>query len=98
MSDELNLPIRPSDPSLQSHLQALDLLSAQIGRLTERTRWQARIPLNSKASIQGEVIHTNEFKVHVGDGWYIEMTAQEAAAYVHRRKQGVWSDRWHEVM
>lgn len=92
--------ISPSDPSLAAHLAALDLLAARLSALTDRTRWPARVPLNSKASIVGQVVHTNEMKINVGGGYWIEMTAKEAEEYVKRRKTGepeslrrwFWSD------
>ena len=88
MEDGFRLPILPSDGSLQSHLTALDLLTARLSTLTTRTRWPARIPLNSKASFSGCLIHTNDVKVNVGGDWWIEMTAEEAVEYVKRRKNG----------
>ena len=81
--------IEPSGVTLPEHLQALDLLSARIRSLTAKTRWSARIPLNSKASMLGQVVHTNELKVDVGGGYWVEMTAQEAEQYVQRRKTGM---------
>lgn len=88
MDEDLNLPIQPADNSLQSHIAALDLLSARLSTLTTGTRWSANIPLNSKASFKGSVIHTNDIKVNVGGGWWIEMTTQEAEEYIKRRKTG----------
>ena len=83
-------PIAPADGSLGAHLAALDLLAERIGKLTSRTRWPARIALNSKASVLGQVLHTNEIRVDVGGGYWIEMTAQEATQYVQRRKTGMY--------
>ena len=87
-SDQPINPIVPNDNSLGAHLQALDLVSARISSLTARTRWPARIPLNSKASMLGQVVHTNELKVNIGGGYWAEMTAKEAEDYVQRRKTG----------
>lgn len=93
--DELYLPITPSDASLQSHLAALDLLASRLSALTTRTGWPARIPLNAKASFSGSLIHTNDLKVNVGGEWWVDMTAEEATAYVGRRKNSTLSrDRW----
>jgi len=88
-ADQPFTAISPSDDSLTAHLQALDLLSARISSLTARTRWAARIPLNSKASILGQVVHTNELKIDIGGGYWVEMTAKEAEEYVGRRKTGM---------
>ena len=86
MEDDLRLPLQPSDASFESHLTTLDLLIARLKTLTTRTRWSAHLPLNSKASFRGTLIHTNDLKVNVGGEWWIEMTAEEAVAYLKRRK------------
>ncbi|ORX40044.1 hypothetical protein BD324DRAFT_607169 [Kockovaella imperatae] len=78
--------IRPSDPSVEAQIQALDLLSARLKRLTDQTRWPARVPLNAKASLGGQVVHTNDVKVNIGAGYWVGMTAQEASEWVQRRK------------
>jgi hypothetical protein len=94
MSTERNaFPIRSADSSLASQLQALDALSHRLCTLTTRTRWPAQIPINSKASISGLITHTNELKVDIGAGYWVEMTASEAQAYVQRRKTGEPSSR-----
>ena len=81
-------PIIPAHNSLPAHLAALDLLAARIASLPAKTRWDARIPLNGKGSIPGQVVHTNEVKVDIGGGYWVEMTATEAVEYVNRRKTG----------
>lgn len=88
MDEPLRLPLRPNDNSIQSHLLALDLLSARLAALPSSTRWAADVPLNSKATVRGQLIHTNEIKVHLVGEWWVEMTADEAAAYVRRRRHG----------
>ncbi|OCF33496.1 hypothetical protein I316_04917 [Kwoniella heveanensis BCC8398] len=64
--EPLSLPIEPSSPSLHSHLAALDILSLRLSSLTSSTSHSVRIPLTSKASIRGTVIHTNDIKVNLG--------------------------------
>lgn len=93
MPERLQLPITPSGPQLGAHVAALDLLAARLEALPSRSRWPARVPLNSKASFEGDMVHTNEIKVNVSDGWWVEMTAHEAADYVRQRRDGascVW--------
>ena len=80
--------IRPSSPSLEAQLQALDLLAARVQTLTNATRWPARVPLNSKATFEGQIVHTNDVNVNIGGGYWVAMTAGEAADWVKRRKQG----------
>ncbi|WRT67801.1 uncharacterized protein IL334_004775 [Kwoniella shivajii] len=85
-SSSIIIPIIPSSPSLQSHLSALDILSLRLSNLTSSTTHSARIPLIGKASIRGDIVHTNDIKVNIGREWWIDMTAQEASEYVKRRK------------
>ena len=88
MDDDLLHPVVPTSSSLAAHLQALDLLQARLSNLTSRTRWATQVPLNGKASIPGWITHTNTLKVCVGDGWWVEMTADEARDYIKRRRTG----------
>ncbi|KAL1412849.1 Nuclear envelope morphology protein 1 [Vanrija albida] len=89
MPERLQLPIAPSGPQLGAHVAALDLLAARLDALPSRSRWPARVPLNSKASFEGEVVHTNEIKVNVSGDWWVEMSAHEAADYVRRRRDAL---------
>jgi CTD nuclear envelope phosphatase 1 len=81
-------PIRPTSPTLASHLSALDITIANLDALSSQTRWPTYIPLTSRARVPGQIIHPNEVKVNLGDGWWVDMTASEAAAYLKRRKMG----------
>ncbi len=87
MPDFIEAPVRPIDSSLSAHLLALDLLSARLSALPSQTNWPVRVPINSKASFRGDVVHTNDLKVHLGEEWWVEMTAEEAAAYIRRRRR-----------
>ena len=82
------LPIQPTSTSLSSHLAAFDQLIAQLESLPSQTRWPAQVPINSKARISGQIVHTNEVKVCLGAGWWVEMTAREAIEYLGRKKMG----------
>lgn len=82
------LPIEPRDSTLASHLSAFDSLISALLTLPSRTRWPTHIPINGKARIKGSVIHTNDVKVCLGDGWWVEMTAAEAVEYLQRKKTG----------
>ncbi|KLT42038.1 hypothetical protein CC85DRAFT_328596 [Cutaneotrichosporon oleaginosum] len=77
--ERLQLPLRPSGNTLAAHIAALDLLAARLDALATRSRWAARVPLNLKASFEGDIVHTNEVKINVGGDLWIEMTAHEAA-------------------
>ncbi|WVF69159.1 hypothetical protein IAT40_003934 [Kwoniella sp. CBS 6097] len=91
--EPLSLPIEPSSPSLHSHLAALNILSLRLASLTSSTTHPVRIPLTSKASIKGAVIHTNDVKVNLGgasgsgDGGAID-SARGAGEHEHEQGQG----------
>jgi CTD nuclear envelope phosphatase 1 len=82
------LPIEPTSTSLSSHLGAFDALIHQLESLPNQTRWNAQIPINGKARVAGSIVHTNDVKVCLGAGWWVEMTAREAVEYVQRKKMG----------
>ncbi|BEI83044.1 hypothetical protein CcaverHIS002_0309120 [Cutaneotrichosporon cavernicola] len=84
--ERLQLPLRPSEHSLAAHIAALDLLAARLDALPTRSRWAARVPLNSKASFEGDIVHTNEVKVNVAGDWWVEMSAHEAGDWIRNRK------------
>jgi len=37
---------------------------------------------------EGELIHTNDLRVHLGGDWWAEMTAKQAASFVRRKREG----------
>jgi len=86
MNERLQLPLRPAGTSMGAYVAAIDLLAARLDMLASRSRWPARIPINSKASFEGDIVHTNQLKVNIGGEWWVEMSASEAADYVRRRK------------
>ncbi|WWC62537.1 uncharacterized protein I303_105133 [Kwoniella dejecticola CBS 10117] len=83
----LDLPIVPTSSSLESHIQALDILSLRIRALGSPQN--IRIPLGSKASLKAQVRDTVRLKVkvNVGGEWFVDMTLDEASEYVQRRKR-----------
>jgi hypothetical protein len=96
--DRAVLPIEPHDASLGSHLAAFDSLIAALLQLPSRTRWPVHVPLNAKARIRGEAVHTNDVTVCLGAGWWVDMTAAEAVAHLQRKKAGEWAGRaWVEA-
>ena len=88
MSDEPIRTIQPANASLASQIQALDLLSARLSHLNQVTRWPAKVPLNSKATMDGVLLNTNDAKISIGEGYFVGMTALEAVESVKRRKEG----------
>merc|ERR1719397_369468 len=43
------------------------------------------VPLTSKAFMPGTLVHTNEILVLLGDNWFVETSAKNAAAIAQRR-------------
>lgn len=38
----------------------------------------------------GEIVHTNDVKVHLGAGFWADLTARQAAAFVDRKRGGAF--------
>ena len=89
MDDSLQIPIKPINDSLEARIASLDLLSARLAALTNKTQWPVRVPVSSVASFKGKLIQTNNIKVCFGEDWWADLTAQEASEYATRRKQGM---------
>ncbi|KAI9632028.1 uncharacterized protein MKK02DRAFT_41671 [Dioszegia hungarica] len=87
------LPIRPTSPTLSAHLAALNTTISQLDSLPSQTRWPAYIPLTSRARIPGQIVHPNEVKVNLGEGWWVDMTASEAGGYLKRRKMALLEEQ-----
>lgn len=84
------LPIRPTSPNLSSHISVLDKTISHLSALPAQTKWPAFIPLTSRARLPGQIVHPNEVKVDLGQGWWVDMTASEAGEYLKRRKTGTF--------
>lgn len=41
----------------------------------------------------GELIHTNEVLVLLGDNWFVDMSARNACQLIDRRLQGLFSPK-----
>lgn len=89
LGDFNQLPILPASSSLASHLQALDLLAARLATLSSRSEWETKVPISSKASVSGSIVGTANVKINIGGEWWVDMTPQEAEAWVRRRKEGM---------
>ena len=53
------------------------------------TFWQ--VPFGKKAFMPGQLIHTNEILVLLGDNWFAERSAKQAGDIVERRIAGACS-------
>ena len=67
--------------SRREHLAAVEML----GELPEKTRHGIMVPLGKMAFVPGELIHTNEVLVLLGDNYFAERSACQAAEIMQRR-------------
>ena len=61
-------------------------LRSRLSTISDQTRYPAAtIPLGPHALVRGELIHTNEILVFLGDNYFVERTAKQAEAIASRR-------------
>ncbi len=62
-------------------------LRETLSTLPDQTTRPALVPLGKKAFMPGRLVHTNEVLVLLGDNWFAERSARQAAEMVDRRVQ-----------
>lgn len=60
-------------------------LQKKLIELPDRVSHDVNVPFGSLAFMPGRMIHTNEIMVLLGDGWFVERSAKQAAEIVARR-------------
>ena len=61
-------------------------LRQKLSTITDKTTHQVMIPFGGKkAFFEGQLVHTNEIMVLLGDNWFVERSAKEAAEICDRR-------------
>ncbi|GAU90039.1 hypothetical protein RvY_02517 [Ramazzottius varieornatus] len=60
-------------------------LRARLSMIAEQTRYPSTVPLGPHALVHGELVHTNEILVLLGDGYFVERTAKQACEIADRR-------------
>ena len=48
----------------------------------------SQVPIGKHAFIPGQLYHTNEITVLLGDNWFAQVTAKQAQDIVKRRQKG----------
>ncbi|KAI8376824.1 hypothetical protein BD560DRAFT_482363 [Blakeslea trispora] len=66
-----------------------DALERQLQTLPDTTSRQAMIPIGKLAFMPGQIVHTNEILVLLGDQYYAERSAKQAIEILGRRKEVV---------
>eukprot|EP00039_Didymoeca_costata_P003274 m.66529 g.66529 ORF g.66529 m.66529 type:complete len:164 (-) comp11813_c0_seq4:890-1381(-) len=84
--------LRKAEDVLQGNLKTWEDLKKEyeglevtVKSLPDRTRHKAMIPIGSKAFFPGELIHTNELMVLLGDGYFVERSAKQTLEIISRR-------------
>lgn len=65
-----------------------EALKARLESLPDKVSHQVMVPFGSLAFVPGRVKHTNEILCLLGDNWFVERSAKQAAKIVERRIQG----------
>ena len=63
-------------------------LTQRLESLSDVTQHKVMVPMTSKAFMPGKLVHTNEILVLLGDNWFVETSAKNAAAIAQRRVKG----------
>jgi len=64
-------------------------LQANLKDLPTKTRQKSMVPIGSVAFFRADLVHTNEVTVFLGDGWFVERSAQQASEIAKRRTDGI---------
>ena len=67
------------------HRQDYSALIERLDTLSDVTQHKVMVPMTSKAFMPGTLVHTNEILVLLGDNWFVETSAKNAAAIAQRR-------------
>ncbi|XP_021343873.1 unconventional prefoldin RPB5 interactor-like [Mizuhopecten yessoensis] len=68
-----------------------EALKTRLKTLPDKVSHDVMVPFGSLAFMPGKLVHTNEVLVLLGDNWFAERSAKQAAAIVGRRLKDVES-------
>eukprot|EP00092_Neocalanus_flemingeri_P037262 GFUD01040583.1.p1 GENE.GFUD01040583.1~~GFUD01040583.1.p1 ORF type:complete len:386 (+),score=119.07 GFUD01040583.1:38-1195(+) len=71
--------------AMLGHRDAYSKLKDKLETLSDTMRHQVMVPFTSKAFMPGQLVHTNEILVLLGDNWFVETSAKNAAEIAERR-------------
>ncbi|KAJ1901533.1 hypothetical protein LPJ66_000707 [Kickxella alabastrina] len=97
----VHTPSSPSTPSLPTDVPSLTSLLSQykghkeeysslqtlLTDLPSELTYEAMVPVGPLAFFPGQLIHTNEILVLLGDNWFVDRSASQAAAMARRREE-----------
>ncbi|KAI8576833.1 hypothetical protein K450DRAFT_255208 [Umbelopsis ramanniana AG] len=64
-------------------------LGQLLSTLPDKTSYDIMVPIGKLAFMPGRIVHTNEVLALLGDNWFADVSAKEAAEIVARRQQVV---------
>jgi len=71
--------------ALLGHRTAYTTLQSRLKNISDDMRHSVMVPFTSKAFMPGQLVHTNEILVLLGDNWFLETSAKNAADIAGRR-------------
>ncbi|KAL4234174.1 uri1 [Mactra antiquata] len=82
--------LQTTDASIERWMQFISDFEALKGRLLslpDKVTHDVMVPFGKMAFMPGQLVHTNEVLVLLGDNWFAERSAKQAAEIVDRRLQ-----------
>jgi unconventional prefoldin RPB5 interactor 1 len=68
------------------HKEDYTALKQRLATITDKTYYNIMVPFGGKkAFFEGQMVHTNEIMVLLGDNWFVERSAKEAGEICQRR-------------
>ena len=67
------------------HKEEYQKLKSVLSKLNDKTHHKTMVPLGSKAYMEGNLVHTNEIMVLLGDNWFAERSTAQASEICDRR-------------
>jgi len=71
--------------AMLGHRTAYTSLHDRLNNISDNMRHSVMVPFTSKAFMPGQLVHTNEILVLLGDNWFMETSAKHAAEIAGRR-------------
>ncbi len=60
-------------------------LKTRLETLPHELKYDVMVPISTKAFMPGKLVSTNEILVLLGDNWFVERSAKQAAEIIDRR-------------
>lgn len=68
------------------HKEEYKVLHDKLSTIADKTQYNVMVPFGGKkAFFEGQLVHTNEIMVLLGDNWFVERSAKEASEICQRR-------------